>query len=77
VAGLALKAFGNIPAEGDVTTYHGLELKVLQVKGHRVRRVQVRVLPPSETDGASSGDTKTSTRKKTQRLKTDQVTPEA
>ncbi len=77
VAGLALKAFGNIPAEGDVTTYHGLELKVLQVKGHRVRRVQVRVLPPSETEGASSGDTKTSTRKKTQRLKTDQVTPEA
>lgn len=77
VAGLALKAFGNIPAEGDVTTYHGLELKVLQVKGHRVRRVQVRVVPSGESNGASSGDTKTSTRKKTQRLKTDQVTPEA
>lgn len=67
VAGLALKAFGNIPAEGDVTTYHGLELKVLQVRGHRVRRVQVKVPLPGEV--TPEGDAKTSTRRKTQRVK--------
>jgi putative hemolysin len=47
-AGLALKAFGNIPAEGDVTTYYGLEVTATEVKGHRVRRVKVRMMTPEE-----------------------------
>ncbi|MCZ7606937.1 MAG: hemolysin family protein [Planctomycetota bacterium] len=47
-AGLALKAFGNIPSEGDVTTYHGLEITATRVRGHRVRRLQIRVMPPEE-----------------------------
>ncbi|MCB9933288.1 MAG: HlyC/CorC family transporter [Planctomycetes bacterium] len=49
-AGLALKAFGNIPSEGDVTTYHGLEIAATRVRGHRVRRLQVRIMPPDEIE---------------------------
>ncbi|MCC6575074.1 MAG: HlyC/CorC family transporter [Planctomycetes bacterium] len=41
VAGLALKAFGKIPAEGDRCSYHGLELTALRVRDLRVRRVLV------------------------------------
>lgn len=48
VGGLALTAFGNIPAEGDITTYHGMEITALRVKGNRVRRVRVRKLTTSE-----------------------------
>lgn len=47
-AGLVLKAFGNIPSEGEVTTYHGLELTATRVKGHRVRRVKIRRLSEAE-----------------------------
>lgn len=51
VAGLALKAFGNIPAENDRSTYHDLEFTVLRVRDRRVRRVQVR-----KVESAPSGD---------------------
>lgn len=47
-AGLALKAFENIPSEGDTTTYHGLEITALKVKEHRVRRILVRKLSEDE-----------------------------
>jgi putative hemolysin len=47
-AGLALKAFGNIPSEGEVTTYHGMEITATRVKGHRVRRVRIRKPAPDE-----------------------------
>ncbi|MBX3475026.1 MAG: HlyC/CorC family transporter [Planctomycetes bacterium] len=49
VGGLALTAFGNIPSEGDKTTYHGMEITALRVKGNRVRRVRVRKLTEEET----------------------------
>jgi putative hemolysin len=49
-AGLALRAFGNIPSQGDITTYHGLEVTAAKVKGHRVRRVRLRILPPHELE---------------------------
>lgn len=48
VAGLALTAFGNIPSEGDKTTYHGMEITALRVRGNRVRRVRIRKLSPEE-----------------------------
>jgi putative hemolysin len=54
VAGLALKAFGNIPAQGQKTTYHGLEITAAQVQGNRVLRVRVRVLPPEEAAAAAA-----------------------
>ncbi|MDC1141826.1 hemolysin family protein [Planctomycetota bacterium] len=47
-AGLALKAFENIPSEGETTTYHGLEITALKVKDHRVRRIRVRKLSDTE-----------------------------
>jgi putative hemolysin len=65
VAGLALKAFGNIPADGDVTTYHGLEITAVEVKGNRVRRVKVRILPRSEVEAEDRGP---SSRRKTSRM---------
>lgn len=65
VAGLALKAFGNIPTEGDVTTYYGMEITATEVKGHRVRRVKVRILSPEEI--AASAPTP-STRRRTTRI---------
>lgn len=52
VAGLALKAFGNIPSEGDTTTYYNMELTAVHVKDHRVRRVRIRVLTPEEAETA-------------------------
>lgn len=53
-AGLALKAFGKIPAEGETIAYHRLELKVLRVREHRVRRLHVRLLSePVEESGKS------------------------
>jgi CBS domain containing-hemolysin-like protein len=65
VAGLALKAFGNIPSEGDVTTYYGMEITATEVKGHRVRRVKVRILSLEEV--AESRPTP-STRRRTTRI---------
>jgi putative hemolysin len=50
VAGLALTAFGNIPSEGDKTTYHDMEITALRVKGNRVRRVCVRKLSEQERE---------------------------
>lgn len=47
-AGLALRAFGNIPAEGDSATYHGLEITASNVRGQRVRRVRIRLLSEEE-----------------------------
>lgn len=67
VAGLTLKAFGNIPAEGDVTTYYGLEITVLRVTGHRVRRVKIRVLPPDEAAAAAQAQ-QSARRRPTQRV---------
>ncbi|MCA8918718.1 MAG: HlyC/CorC family transporter [Planctomycetes bacterium] len=50
VAGLTLKAFGNIPSEGDTATYHGIEITATRVKGHRVRRAKIKVLTPEEIE---------------------------
>lgn len=47
-AGLALRAFGNIPAEGDIATYYGLEITASNVRGQRVRRVRIRLLSEEE-----------------------------
>jgi putative hemolysin len=65
VAGLALTAFGNVPAEGDKTTYHGMEITALRVKGNRVRRVCVRKLTPQELEQAAAAP---SQRRQTSRL---------
>jgi putative hemolysin len=48
VAGLALTAFGNIPAQGEKTAYHGMEITALSVHGNRVIRVRVRKLREDE-----------------------------
>lgn len=48
VAGLALTAFGNIPAQGEKTAYHGMEITALSVQGNRVLRVRVRKLSQDE-----------------------------
>lgn len=53
-AGLALKAFGNIPSEGDTTTYHGLQITASRVGGHRVKRVRIRVLSQQEAEAAEA-----------------------
>lgn len=53
-AGLALKAFENIPSEGETTTYHGLEITALKVKDHRVRRIRVRKLTKQELFNADA-----------------------
>lgn len=53
-AGLALMAFGNIPSEGAVTAYHGLEITALRLRGNRVRRLRVKVLTPEERDAAEA-----------------------
>ncbi|MCA8915649.1 MAG: HlyC/CorC family transporter [Planctomycetes bacterium] len=55
-AGLALKAFGNIPSEGDATTYHGMEITATRVRGHRVRRLRIRKLTPEEIQAAEAED---------------------
>jgi putative hemolysin len=65
-AGLALKAFGNIPSEGDRTTYHGMEITASRVQGHRVRRVRIRVLSPQEQERAA--EAAQSGRRKTARI---------
>lgn len=67
-AGLALKAFGNIPSEGDVTTYHGLEITATRVRGHRVRRLQIRIMPLEEVALAEQAEAAVpSTRRRTTR----------
>jgi hypothetical protein len=53
VAGLVLKAFGKIPSEGETTTYYGMELTVVRVKGHRVRQVRIRLMSPEEAEVAA------------------------
>ncbi len=52
-AGLALKAFGKIPAEGDATTFNKLSLKVTRMRDQRVRRLELRCIEecPAETEG--------------------------
>jgi Mg2+/Co2+ transporter CorC len=60
--GLALKAFGHIPAEGDSTTYHGMEITASRVRGNRVRRVRIRVLPPQEVEEAGQSSRRKATR---------------
>lgn len=54
-AGLALQAFGNIPSEGDTTTYHGMEITASRVRGHRVRRIRIRLLTPEEVEAEHAG----------------------
>lgn len=72
VAGLALRAFGNIPSEGDTTTYHDIEITATRVKGHRVRRVRVRKLTPEELAARAQESPGASARRKITR----QVQPE-
>jgi putative hemolysin len=67
VAGLALKAFGNIPSEGDTTAYYGLEITATEVKGHRVRRVKIRIMGPEELAAPQAAG---STRRRTARINT-------
>jgi putative hemolysin len=43
-AGLALKAFGKIPSEGEETTYHSLRFKATRVRDQRVRRLEISKL---------------------------------
>jgi putative hemolysin len=62
-AGLALKAFGNIPAEGDSTTYHGLEITASRMRGQRVRRVRVRKLRPDELEADEAEGSRSARRK--------------
>lgn len=64
-AGLALRAFGNIPSEGDTVTYHGLEITASRVRSHRVRRVRIRVL--SEHEAEQAAEAEQSARRKGQR----------
>jgi putative hemolysin len=71
-AGLALKAFGNIPSEGDVTTYYGMEITATEVKGHRVRRVKIRVMTPEET---AEAEARPSTRRRTTRISAEGTEP--
>jgi putative hemolysin len=66
-AGLALKAFGNIPSEGDAITYHGIEIRASRVRGQRVRRVIVRVLSPEEQESVPDESAARSTRRKSVR----------
>jgi CBS domain containing-hemolysin-like protein len=64
VAGMALKAFGNIPSEGDTTTYHRMEITASRVSGHRVRRLRIRVMPADEVQPEAGQ----SARRKTSRI---------
>lgn len=48
-AGLALKAFGKIPSEGEEATYHSLRFKATRVRDQRVRRLEI-----SKLEGFSS-----------------------
>ncbi|MGC8874412.1 MAG: hemolysin family protein [Chloroflexia bacterium] len=41
VAGFILTYLQRLPAEGEALTYHGTELRVLQMRGPRIERVQV------------------------------------
>jgi len=66
-AGLALKAFGNIPSEGDTTTYYGLEITASRVRGQRVRRITVRVLTPEEGGDLENAEAARSGRRKSTR----------
>ena len=43
-AGLALKAFGKIPTEGEEATYHSLRFKATRVRDQRVRRLEISKL---------------------------------
>jgi putative hemolysin len=45
-AGLALKAFGKIPAEGEETSYYSLKVKVTRMRDQRVRRIEFCVAEP-------------------------------
>ena len=67
VAGLALKAFGNIPSEGDTTTYHDIEITATRVKGHRVRRVRIRKMTPEEVEALTPENPGASGRRKVTR----------
>jgi putative hemolysin len=75
-AGLALKAFENIPSEGESTTYHGLEITALKVKDHRVRRIRVRKLSQTELVTAEAVDEAArSVRRRTTRDTTGPIRP--
>ena len=58
-AGLALKAFGNIPAEGETAAYHRLEITVARVRGRRVRRMLIKLLPQDSEISGRSGRRRT------------------
>lgn len=49
VGGYAFWAFGRIPAAGDTTTHDGITLKVLEMDGRRVSRVEITA-PPVHTE---------------------------
>ena len=66
-AGLALKAFGNIPSEGDAATYHGMEITATRVRGHRVRRMRIRVLTADEVVAAELEESGSSGRRRNTR----------
>ena len=53
-AGLALKAFGKIPSEGDVAAYHSLDIKVTRMRDQRVRRLEIRCVQPDACATESS-----------------------
>ena len=54
-AGLALKAFGSIPAEGETAAYHRLEITVVRVRGRRVRRMLIKLRPQDSEFSGRSG----------------------
>jgi len=55
-AGLALKAFGKIPSEGEEATYHSLRFKATRVRDQRVRRLEISRLEGFSGDSVRISD---------------------
>lgn len=50
IGGLVFNNIGGIPSVGDEATYERLHMKVAEVKGHRVSKVEVEALPEEEDE---------------------------
>lgn len=53
IGGLVFNNIGGIPSVGDEATYERLHMKVAEVKGHRVSKVEVEALPEEEDEEKS------------------------
>jgi len=56
VGGYAFWAFGRIPAVGDVTARDGVTLKVLEMDGRRVSRLEITAARPPESEEEDADD---------------------